>query len=251
MRPILFYLGSFPIYSFGVLVALGTVVSLRLMEKRVRADGFPTPPQAQDLLLVVLFSGLLGARAHYIFQNLEWYQTRLLEIFSVWEGGLIFYGGMIASLGSGLVYLRWQKIPFLKGLDFLLPFVALTHAFGRVGCFLTGCCYGKACQLPWAVQFPDFPAAVHPTQLYEALFLFGLYVFLKGRYRKKAFEGEVAGLYFMIYAFGRFALEFFRSDHPAWFHLTWNQWWSLAVGIAATLFYFLRKTQTACRTKNS
>ena len=243
MRPILFSFGLFHFYSFGILVALGVVISLYLMTERARRDGFPAGNQVGDLLFIVVAAGLVGARIHYAIQNADWYLAHPLSIFALWEGGLIFYGGMFSSFVAVILFMKVKKIPFSKGFDFLCPYVALTHAFGRLGCFMTGCCYGRACNLPWAVQFPELPSPVHPTQLYEAFFLFALFAFLNWQYSRKKFDGQIMALYFVLYPIGRFVIEFFRADNPFWGFFTRNQWLSLAVFVAASGFYYFRKQQ--------
>ncbi len=244
MRPILFSLGPLHLYSFGLTVALGVFLSLILMIRVARRDQFPqSVNDVYDLVFVTVLGGFAGARLFYIVQNWEEYAPNPWKIFAFWEGGIIFYGGVAGALAALFVFSRWRKISFLKVLDFLIPFEALTHAFGRVGCFLNGCCYGKVCHLPWAVTFPDVPEPRHPTQIYEALFNLGLFLYLSRRYKQKHFPGEISTVYFMFYAVWRFLIEFLRADNPIWNFLTWNQWQSLALFlVAAILFLKSRKS---------
>jgi phosphatidylglycerol---prolipoprotein diacylglyceryl transferase len=244
MKPVLLSLGNIPIYSFGFMVAMGLLLALYLMTRRARLDGFPQENEVFDLVFVVVLSGFLSARLHYVLQNLSFYAQRPLHIFAIWEGGLIFYGGMIGAFIGILIFMKIKSIPPTKGFDFLLPYVSLTHAFGRIGCFLNGCCFGKACDLPWAIKFPESAVPVHPTQIYEALFDVALFLFLNARYNKKRFDGEIMCLYFMIYAIGRFAIELVR-ENPTVFSLTYNQWISIATFLVACLAYaFLSKRKT-------
>ena len=244
MHPILFSIGSLHLYSFGVMVALGTFVSLFLMSRRARRDGFPEPNDVLDLVFVTLASGFLGSRLHYVLQNAGWYRVHPLMIFALWEGGLIFYGGMVTALIALFVFMKVRKIPYLRGLDFLFLYLPLVHAFGRIGCFLNGCCYGRACALAWAVKFPELPQPVHPTQLYESVFDIGLFFFLSRRYGKKHFSGEITALYIMGYAAGRFVIEFLRAGNPSWMFLTWNQSISVSFFLAGLIFYGVRNAQT-------
>ena len=119
-------------------------------------------------------AGLLGARALYVisyweegFAGKPWY-----EVFMIHHGGLVFYGGLIGAVLTSVVYVKWKRLPPMKVGDALAPSIALGHVFGRIGCFLNGCCFGSACSLPWAVRFPaEHQTAgqpVHPSQLYEA-----------------------------------------------------------------------------------
>lgn len=245
MKPILLSFGSFHIYSFGLMVALGVLTALFLMERLAAKNGFPPAKKVADLLFVTVFSGFLGARIFYAAQNIEIFVTNPLSFFAFWEGGLIFYGGIPGSLIGIAIFCRHQNpkgsdpFGFCKALDFLIPFTALVHAFGRVGCFLNGCCAGKACDLPWAVRFPDSIEAVHPTQLYEAGFLIGLFLTLYFLYPKRKFDGQISLCYFAFYAVGRFFLEFFREGNPTWHGLTVNQWMSIGLFAVSILFILL------------
>ncbi len=232
MKPILFSLGPFHLYSFGVTVAAGVLLSLLLMTRRAQRDGFPRPDDVFDLVFVVVAFGFLGARLFYVFQNFEGYRAHPLSIFAIWEGGLIFYGGVMGALVALFVFMKIRGIPFLKGLDFLLPYESLAHGFGRIGCFFNGCCGGRLCSLPWGVKFPGSAFPTHPTQLYEAAFDFAFFFFLNARTARKKFDGEISGLYFMTYAVARFVIEFYREGNPGWI-FTWNQWLSLGVFLIA------------------
>jgi len=245
MKPVLFSIGPLHLYSYGLCIALGLLVSLFLMRRRALREGFPKPDEVFDIAFVVLVWGFLGARLFYVFQNFSYYMTEPLKVFAVWEGGLIFYGGAIAALlGFGLA-VRKKKWSFWKTLDFLAPYGALTHAFGRIGCFLNGCCYGKVCGLPWAVRFPELPHAVHPTQLYEALYDVILFAFLIQRRKQTRFEGEIGLLYFLLYGMGRFVIEFLREPGWMWRGITSNQWLSVAIMIVAFIFFQIRRRKVA------
>ena len=241
MKPILFSFGGLHLYSYGLCIALGVLLSLYLMKRRAIQEGFPKPEEVFDMAFVVLLWGFLGARLFYVIQNLSYYAAEPFKIFAVWEGGLIFYGGAIAAFLGLYLMARKKQWPLWKILDFLVPYGAMTHAFGRIGCFLNGCCYGKVCDLPWAVRFPGFPYAVHPTQLYEALYDLALFAFLLKHRKRTRFEGETALLYFLLYGLGRYLIEFLREPGWMWLGLTFNQWLSIAIMVTAFIFFQARK----------
>lgn len=249
MKPILFSIGNFHLYSFGLMVALGVMVSIFLMERRAARFGFPTHEMVLDFVFVSVVFGFLGARIDYLLQNAAYYLEHPLEVFAFWEGGLIFYGGVVGAFFGLMGFCKIKKISFAKALDFLLPYIALTHAFGRVGCFLNACCGGKACDLPWAVQFPDTEVRVHPTQLYEVpldLVLFAVLSFVYVRNQKKQAEpGETAVFYFFGYGLIRFFMEFFRAGNPFIGPLTVNQWFSIFLMLVSAIFYWFRKSKAA------
>jgi phosphatidylglycerol:prolipoprotein diacylglycerol transferase len=241
MRPILFQLGGLPVYTFGFLVAAGVLLSLFWMSRRAKRTGFPPGDMAFDMVFAAVASGFLGARLYYVIQNAGWYAEHPLQILAFWEGGLIFYGGMAGAFFGLWVFTKFKKVSFFKALDFILPYVALTQAFGRLGCFMNGCCYGKVCDLPWAVKFQGMTQAVHPAQLYESGLDFLLFIFLNRRYDKEHFDGQIALLYFLGYTGVRFIVEGFR-ENPALGIFTINQWISLAVFAAAAGFYAYTST---------
>ncbi len=241
MRPILFSFGAVHLYSYGLAIALGVLLSLFLMKQRALKTGFPKPDEVFDLAFTVLVWGFLGARLFYVIQNFSYYAREPLKIFAVWEGGLIFYGGAILVFVALLRTCRKKHWPFWKILDFLIPYGALTHAFGRIGCFLNGCCYGKPSDLPWAVRFPELPYLVHPTQLYEAVYDLALFAFLLVRRKRARFEGEIALLYFLLYGLGRYFIEFLREPGWSWMGLTANQWMSAAIILAAFVVFRVRR----------
>lgn len=247
MHPVLFQWGSIQIYSFGLLVALGVLCALFMMGREADRCGFPTRDQAFDLVFFTVLAGFAGARLLFVAEQWPEYQASPWRIFAFWEGGLIFYGGMIASLAGLFVFFRLKKLPPLKTLDFLVPYVALTHAFGRIGCFLNGCCHGDACDFPWAVQFPGEAFSRHPAQLYEAVLDLILFAALQGLKRKNPPSGYVMCGYFAGYALIRFVIETVRTSNPSFFYLTYNQWISAAVLLASAVVFFVLKKFSASK----
>lgn len=243
MCPVLFRLGAFEIHTYGVCVALGVLLSLLLMRERAGREGWQAE-EIMDLVLWFTVACFIGARLFYVLDEWEYYLKHPMEIFAIWEGGLIFYGGGITGLIFLRQYAKWKKVPFLSLTDFLAPFVAFAHAFGRIGCFLNGCCYGRFSTAPWAVSFPSLPETVHPTQLYEAAFNFVLFPVLLFIRQRRRFEGECTFFYFLLYGTGRFFLEYFRGDNfPVWMGFTLPQVISLLfIGTGLTGFsWSLRK----------
>ena len=240
MNPVLLTFGPFHLYSYGLSIAIGVLLSLYLMKRRSLKEKFLDAEIVFDMVSTVLIWGFAGARLFYVAQNLSYYWNEPWKIFAVWEGGLIFYGGAIASVTGFWLFTRRKKISFWRSLDFIIPYGVLANAFGRIGCFLNGCCYGKSCDLPWAVKFPGLAHAVHPTQLYEAIYDLVLFFFLSHRRKQPHFEGQISLLYFLLYGIGRYLIEFLRE--PSWvgLGLTSNQWFSIALIVSAFVVFKLR-----------
>ena len=221
MHPIAFQLGRFTVTSYGVLVALGFVAGFWTASRRCVRDGFH-PEQILDLGPWLIFGAIIGARVLYVvsYWNEEYAGHSILQIFAVWRGGLVFYGGLIgASLGT-LLFALWRKLAVWKLADALAPSIALGSFFGRLGCLMNGCCYGRACSLPWAIKFPEVSRAappgvpLHPTEIYDALANLACYFFLAWLYRRKKFDGQVFTAFMVLYALARSTVEVFRGDYP-------------------------------------
>lgn len=230
MHSVLFEIGPLTIHWYGVMMAMGFLAGLTNWIVLGRTRGRDAQFCA-DLMFWIMISGILGARLAYVLENWSDYATAPLTILRLDEGGLIYYGGFAAAGVAILLYARRHKVRFVPLLDFVMTTVPLSHAFGRIGCFLNGCCFGSCTSLPQAVQFPKGSPAwmahmqaeiidkaapvsqgVHPVQLYEAgynLFIYGLLVWL---FRRSPRAGLVSASYLLLYAVGRFTLELFRGD---------------------------------------
>jgi phosphatidylglycerol---prolipoprotein diacylglyceryl transferase len=211
----------FPIHWYGVMVAIGFAAGLWTASRRALRSGI-APEQILDLGPWLILGAIVGARTLYVVSY--WHESfagkGLGEIFAVWNGGLVYYGGLIGATLASSLYLWRQKLPFWKVADAVAPSIALGSMFGRIGCLLNGCCYGRACDLPWAIRFPPGNALnaptypVHPTEIYDSLLNLGLYAALAWLYRRKKFDGQVLAVYLVAYALLRSFVEMFRGDYP-------------------------------------
>lgn len=217
MHPILFRLGPLDIHTYGVLVAAGFLLGLMLAGRRAKAGGLD-PRAVSDLGIWLIVAGMGGAKLfHIVFGWDEFIRAWQHEGLRSLREGFVFYGGFIGAVVATIVFARKRRQPLWKLADLFAPCLALGHAFGRLGCFFNGCCYGSVCQLPWAVKFPGnhimHGQPVHPTQLYEALANLALFAALSGFARRKRFDGQVWWWYVLAYGAMRFAIEFVRGDY--------------------------------------
>ena len=191
--------------------------------KVARQQGL-NPDQMWNLGALVILAGILGAKVMLIVNDWSYYSSHPHEIFSlnVLQSGGVFSGGLVAAILVAFWYVRKNHLPFLRTCDTFAPGVAIGHAFGRIGCFAAGCCYGKPTSEPWGVIFTN-PLAhqwvgtplgvrLHPTELYEMVVEVFNFLVLYWLVRHKKFEGQVIGLYMIIYGVARFFIEFFRGD---------------------------------------
>lgn len=217
MYPILFHLGNFTIYAYGFFIALGFIVGLVLATLKAKREGIPFG-NIMDLFFYTILSAFLGARILFVLINLDDYHHHPMQIFKIWEGGLVFYGGLIPAAMVAFWYMRWHRLPIWKLADLISPLIALGLSFGRVGCFLAGCCYGRETSLPWAVVFKNpeslarLNVPLHPAQLYDAANGFAIFLFLNWMERRKTFDGEIFWLFLFLYAVTRFFIEILRGD---------------------------------------
>jgi phosphatidylglycerol:prolipoprotein diacylglycerol transferase len=251
VHKVAFQLGDFTLYWYGVLVAVGFLAGLWTASRRAPLTGIPSE-QVADLGPWLMLGGLAGSRLLYVlafwqedFAGKPWW-----EIFMIRRGGLVFYGGLCGAALACIGYVRWRRLSLWKLADVLAPSIPLGQFFGRLGCLMYGCCYGRACDLPWAIRFPSghetFPQPVHPAQLYESVLCLGLYGALTWFYRRQRFAGQVFALYLIAYAPLRFLVEFFRGDHLTRYLGGWatsGQLFSLGVLGAGLVVYRLLRTR--------
>ncbi|HVP77352.1 MAG TPA: prolipoprotein diacylglyceryl transferase, partial [Thermodesulfobacteriota bacterium] len=237
-----FQLGRFRIYSYGFFIVVGFVAATVLAVLRVRRSDIQISSEnAADLFFYTVLSGFLGSRILYVLLHVDVFRQDPLQIFKLWEGGLVFYGGLIAAAGVAFGVMWWHRLPVWKLADLISPLIALGLFSGRIGCFLAGCCYGKETSVGWAVVFtnPDSLARLnvplHPTQLYEAADGLVLFFLLSWMERRKSFDGQIFWLFVLLYSITRFFVEIFRGD-PRGFVLTDILSTSQAIGILLAIF---------------
>ena len=221
MHPELIHWGWFHVRSYGAMLALafliGTLVALR-EARRLSLD----EDKVVNVILIVLVSSVLGARALYVFEHVGEFRRQWTGVLAIWQGGLTLYGGVVAGTIAGLWSARRMGLPMWPLADALTPSVALGTMFGRIGCFLNGCCYGRPTTLPWGVRFPSDSFAalefgdtpVHPSQLYFAaagLVLFLVTWLLRTRVRV---AGTLFWGFLAAFALIRIPLDMTRSYEP-------------------------------------
>jgi len=251
--PILFRLGSLSIYAYGFFVAIGFLLGFFIAVRRGREEGIPFERMV-DLLFCIVLSAIIGSRLLFVLTDLDHFRDYPLQIFKVWEGGLVFYGGLILAIAVSITYLRWNRLPVWKVGDISALSIALGLFFGRIGCFFAGCCYGKETSLPWGITFTDpnslarLNFSLHPTQVYEAIGSLAIFLFLNWKRRRKTFDGQLFWLFLLFYAVIRFIIEFFRDDPRGFLFgemLSTSQGIGiiLALGSLFMLFYLKKRTR--------
>ncbi len=217
MHPVLVKIGTFTVYSYGVLVAIGFLAGLWIAATEAGRAGLDREA-FYDLGIWAVIAGVAGARLFHVLVYWRDYQAAPLEILKLWNGGLVFYGGFIAAVPACLIVLRRRKIPFLPAADAAALGIPLGLSFGRLGCTAAGCCYGKFTAVPWAIIFTDPGTAaprgipLHPTQLYESLGALVIFALLYAAKDRPAAPGTRFCALLLMYGILRFLLEFLRDD---------------------------------------
>ncbi len=240
MHPILFSLGPFTIYTYGVLLAAAFLLGLKLATARARRRGLD-PNRILDLGIYIIVAAIAGGKLLLLVTDFQSFRANPTDFLSLARSGGVFYGGLILSVLVAFWYMRRHRLALWPTFDVFAPGIALGHAVGRMGCFMAGCCWGHATTLPWGVTFSDtftgsyvgtpLDIPLHPTQIYEMLAESGILLFLlwleRGRGpqrlsavaqgagvpgRGRNFAGRTFWTYILLYGLSRYVIEFFRGD---------------------------------------
>ncbi len=270
---------TIPIYAYGFMLMLGFLVTIYVARKKAKSEGMD-PEIISNMGLYTIFAGILGGRTFYVIQNFGTYKHNLLDAFKVYEGGLVFYGGLMASIAAIVIYSKIKRLSVLKTIDIIAFAFALGVACGRIGCFLNGCCWGDVCSsgLPWAVSFPKSvdinnmidgsPAflhhlakglvgtsdsgslPIHPTQIYSALGNISIFFIIKAFFKHRKRDGEVTLMFCAIYSIMRFTVEIFRDDNlPLFDGLTISQNASILVLVVSVALFAVGRVKLKGQTK--
>jgi phosphatidylglycerol:prolipoprotein diacylglycerol transferase len=221
MYPEIFRIGSFPINTYGVFLAIAFLCAILIAVRLGARDGLPKE-RIYDLSLWMLLASLVGSKVLMLFTEPEYreHPAQLLSLDFLRSGG-VFYGGLIGAVIAGFLLIKRYKLPWWKTADACAPGIAIGNFFGRQGCFAAGCCWGKPTSLPWGVKFTELGHEVtgvptdvylHPTQLYESFAMLLVFGFLFWLHKRKKFDGQVILAYAILYSAIRFAIEFVRDD---------------------------------------
>ena len=264
MYPELFHIGSFPVNTYGLFLAIAFLCAILITVKLAQRDGLPKE-KIYDLSLWMLLASLVGSKVLMLFTEPEYrdHPWQLISLDFLRSGG-VFYGGLIGAVLMGYFLMKRYKLPWWKTADACAPGIAIGNFFGRQGCFAAGCCWGKPTNLPWGVKFTQLgheitgvPVDVHlhPTQLYESFAMLLVFLFLLWLHKRKRFSGQVILFYGLLYSVVRFSVEYVRDDPrgdilglTSLTGLSTSQMISLIVGVAALVLLIIRWRRTNATT---
>ena len=259
MHPILFELGPIKLFTYGLLLALAFLSAIYISSREARRLGLPVE-KFYDMCFYAVVGALVGSRLLYILLDLRPFLEHPLKIFALWEGGLIFHGGLVGAVAVAIYYMRRHAIPWRPAFDALAIGMPVGQALGRVGCFMAGCCYGAPSHLPWAVIFTNpeslcpIKEPLHPSQLYEALLLLGVFGILYWLRTRKRFQGQLMLSYFTLAGLVRFGTEFVRNPEDyrgpiIWANMPLTQVAALGIALVSgiLLWWFWRRAEKPSR----
>ncbi len=238
MYPELFTVFGITIYTYGLMVAIGFFAGMTYIIKHTNDIPIKKDRMYDFLFYLIIFS-IIGARLFYVLVNIDFFIQHPADIIKIWQGGLVFYGGFITAILYTVWYCKYKKIDIKKLADVFAPAIALGHAFGRIGCFFSGCCYGKETQCFISINNR------YPTQIIEAVGNLIIFFVLHKLYKKSHKNGYIFLLYLIFYSILRFSIEFLRGDDRGTFFLGLSpaQNISIVIFIIAIMFLIINKSK--------
>lgn len=259
MHPVLFEIGGITVYSYGFMIALGVIGAVAYLFYQGRKDVGLTFDQANTLFLLIFIAAFVGGKFFLLLENPSLYLNSPAKLFT--GRGFVFYGSFLFAIPTMLWFFKRNKLNTYKMLDVMAIVTCIVHMFGRIGCFMAGCCYGKPTDGPLAITFTSeacqAPVNVPlvPTQLLEAgyiLLVMILLLVIKSRFQK--FYGQLFLLYLILYAIGRSVLEIFRGDAARGFvidgYLSHSQFIALIIiGVTGYVYFRWSKKNPIARSR--
>jgi phosphatidylglycerol:prolipoprotein diacylglycerol transferase len=229
------------------MIAVGIVAGMAYLIVAAKKEVRLTFDQANALFLFIFLAAVVGGKLSLFLEDPSGYISEPRELFT--GRGFVFYGSFLLALPTMWCFFSKHRLPTFKMLDVMAITTCLVHMFGRAGCFLAGCCYGRPTGLRWGVTFTDpmcfaepLHTALYPTQIMEAGYILLVMLLLFFLKRRRRFHGQLFLTYLMLYAVGRFILEFFRGDAGRGFivenYISHSQFIASCVFAAVAFFYF-------------
>jgi phosphatidylglycerol:prolipoprotein diacylglycerol transferase len=236
------------IYTYGFLIACGAISGFAYTAYQAKKSYDIKTETVQSLVILIIFASVIGGKLFIVFEDPKLYLTEPSRLFRNFSNGFVFYGSLLFAIPTMLLFFRHYKLPVWGMLDIMAGTTCIVHAFGRMGCFMAGCCYGKTHDGIFSVTFTDpmckaepLNTPLHPTQLYSSLMIIAILVIILFVSNRKKFDGQLFMIYLMLYAIGRSIIEIFRGDLDRGFIidgiLSNSQFISLLVFLGALVMY--------------
>jgi phosphatidylglycerol:prolipoprotein diacylglycerol transferase len=262
MKTEIFKIGSFSVHGYGLMIGIGFIIALIVGEYRAKKKHM-SDEAVIDIAILAGVLGFLGGKILYVIVSFKEFLSDPLAVLG--SSGFVVYGGIIVGVLAGYIYCKIKKLKFLEYFDLIMPEIAIAQGFGRIGCFLAGCCYGRPTTAWYGVTFPtgcEAPAGISlvPTQLFSSFgdLLIAVILILIADLPRRSKQlqgitalrvGDIGALYLILYGIGRFVIEFFRNDYRgAVGFLSTSQFISIfIVIIGIALMVIFRRQQNTTR----
>lgn len=258
MKPVLFEIGNFTVHAYGLMIVIGAYMAYLFLSSAAHKQFGADKEKVGNLIFIIAAAAFIGGKLLFYFEDPEHYFANPKNLIKNIGGGFVFFGSLLFAIPATIWYFHRQKWPVIPMLDLIAITSLIVHSFGRIGCFLAGCCHGVPTDSAIGVVFTDplcqaepLNTPLHPTQLYAALMLGSILLFLTWFRKNKSFHGQVFLLYIMLYSVGRSIIEVFRGDEARGYIidgiLTHSQFISLLVFSAAVITYYFWKKRPSLR----
>lgn len=250
MYPVVFETGSVALYSYGLMIAAGIIAGMWYLVVVGRKEVGLSFDQANTLFLLIFLAALFGGKLFLFFEDPSRYMADTSQLLS--GRGFVFYGSFLLAIPTMWWFFKRHNLPVYQMLDIMAVTTCLVHMFGRLGCFLAGCCYGVPTDLWIGIAFTDpvcyaepLNTPLVPTQLFEAFYILAVMLFLLVLKKRRRFYGQMFLSYLFLYGIGRFVLEYFRADEGRGFiiehYVSHSQFIALGVVAVVALIYYRGK----------
>jgi len=235
INSIAFSLSNLKIHWYGIIFALGFLIAIPISIKLGKERNI-TKNQIYDYFIYLIPSSIIGARLLAVILNFHLYQNNLIEVLYIWNGGMAFHGGLIGAIIGTYLFCKKNKIKFYDIADIIVIPLALGLSFGRIGNFINQEFYGKLTDVPWGIHYDIVEGKRHPSQIYESIKNFIIFLILLNMYKlKKLKKGVIFWTFNLLYSIFRFSIEFFK-DQQTFYNLTYGQWISIPLFIISIIF---------------
>ncbi len=247
------------IYGYGFSIMLGVITSYFYIAHHAKKRLGVSYERINDLALIIIFASIFGGKILFYLENPAHYLAHPLDIFSNFTNGFVFLGSLIFAIPCVYFFLKYYKLPILEMFDIIMMGLCILHIFGRTGCLMAGCCYGKphdgmlAITFTHALSSAPLNTPLHPTQLYSIGMIFAIFLILLTIRIKQQFDGQILLMYLGLYSFGRSIIEVFRGDEQRGFiidnYLSHSQFMALLIIMIVVYYYFKLAKNTREQTK--
>ncbi|MFZ9755141.1 MAG: prolipoprotein diacylglyceryl transferase [Bacteroidia bacterium] len=247
MHPVLVQWGSFTLYSYGFMIMVGVLVAFALVYRNRAALGLDLDG-VSELFLVCFLGVFVGGKVFFFMENPAYHWAHMADFMSNLGRGFVFYGSFLFTVAMLWVWFRKRHIGLAKGFDWVGIGGACVHAFGKIGCFLSGCCHGLVCEPAYGVVYSDPRSSaeplgqpLYPVQLWDSALIFVCLALMFWAKRKQKFDGQLFLIYAWVYGLGRFFTEMYRGDEARGYiidkWLTHSQFIALLILLPVSVLY--------------